>query len=86
MMPDEYFKKNVEMWEKFTSSYMDTMFGMVEKTMNQSQAFKEQMDKVVNEAVSNQLNATMKSLDLMQSQMEEISQKMDAILEKMEVK
>ena len=86
MMPDEYFKKNVEMWEKFTSSYMDTMFGMVEKTMNQSQAFKEQMDKVVNDAVSNQMDATMKSLDLMQSQMEEISKKMDAILEKMEVK
>ena len=83
MMPEDYFKKNIEMWEQFTTSYMNTMFGMVEKTMNQSQAFKEQMDKVVNEAVSTQMDATMKTLDIMKQQMEEISEKMDAVLEKM---
>ena len=84
MMPEDYFKKNIEMWEQFTTTYMDTMFGMVEKTMNQSQAFKDQMDKVVNEAVSSQMDATMKTLDIMKHQMEEISAKMDAVLEKME--
>jgi uncharacterized coiled-coil DUF342 family protein len=84
MMPEDYFKKNIEMWEQFTTTYMNTMFGMVEKTMNQSQAFKEQMDKVVNEAVSSQMDATMKTLDMMKQQMEEISTKMDAVLEKME--
>ena len=84
MMPEDYFKKNIEMWEQFTTTYMDTMFGMVEKTMNQSQAFKDQMDRVVNEAVSTQLEATMSTLQLMQQQMEDISAKMDALLEKME--
>ena len=84
MMPEDYFKKNIEMWEQFTTTYMNTMFGMVEKTMNQSQAFKDQMDKVVNEAVSSQMDATMKTLDIMKHQMEEISAKMDAVLEKME--
>ncbi len=84
MMPEDYFKKNIEMWEQFTTTYMNSMFGMVEKTMNQSQAFKEQMDKVVNEAVSSQMDATMKTLDIMKQQMEEISAKMDAVLEKME--
>ena len=83
MMPEDYFKKNIEMWEQFTTTYMDTMFGMVEKTMNQSQAFKEQMDKVVNEAVSNQMEATMSTLNVMKGQMEDISKKMDEVLEKM---
>lgn len=84
MMPEDYFKKSFEMWEQFTNTYMDTMFGMVEKTMNQSQAFKDQMDRMVNEAVSAQMEATMSTLKLMQSQMEDLSAKMDAILEKME--
>ncbi len=66
MMPEDYFKKNIEMWEKFTGTYMDTMFSMVEKTMDQSQVFKEQMDKVANEAVSNQLDVTMAALEAIQ--------------------
>jgi mevalonate kinase len=84
MMPEDYFQKNVEMWEKFTSSYMDTMFRMVEKSMDQSQVFKEQMDRVVNEAVSNQLNATMTTLNAMQKQMEILTEKMDELLQKAE--
>ena len=84
MMPEDYFQKNVEMWEKFTSSYMDTMFGMVEKSMDQSQVFKEQMDRVVNEAVSNQLDATMTTLTAMQKQMEILTEKLDELLQKAE--
>lgn len=86
MMPEDYFKKNIEMWEQFTATYMNTMFGMAEKTMDQSQAFKEQMDKVVNEAVSSQMEAATGTLDVMKRQMEEISAKMDAVLDKMETK
>lgn len=84
MMPEDYFQKNVEMWEKFTSSYMDTMFRMVEKSMDQSQVFKEQMDRVVNEAVSTQLDATMTTLKAMQKQMEILTEKMDELLQKAE--
>lgn len=84
MMPEDYFKKNIEMWEQFTTSYVDTMFSMVGKTMDQSQAFKDQMDKVVNEAVSTQLEATMSTLQVMQRQMEELSKKMDTLIERME--
>ena len=84
MMPEDYFKKNVELWEQFTTTYMDTMFSMVGKTMDQSEAFKDQMDRVVNEAVSTQLGATMSTLQLMQRQMEELSKKMDRLIERME--
>jgi len=86
MMPEDYMKKNIEMWEQFTNTYMNSMFGMVERTMSQSQAFKEQMDKVVNDAVSSQMEAAMSTLNVMQSQMEDLSKKMDEVLDKMEVK
>jgi ribonuclease I len=82
MMPEDYFKKNIELWEQFTTSYVDTMFKMVGKTMDQSEAFKEQMEKVVNETVSKQMDATMATLQAMQKQMETLSGKMDEMLEK----
>jgi ribonuclease I len=85
MMPEDYFKKNIELWEQFTTSYMDTMFRMVGKTMDQSQAFQDQMERVVDETVSKQMTATMTALQAMQGQMESLSQKMDQMLEKMEI-
>ena len=84
MMPEDYFKKNIELWEQFTTSYVDTMFKMVGKTMDQSQAFQEQMEKVVDDTVSQQMNATMAAIQAMQKQMEVLSGKMDEILEKMD--
>jgi len=83
MMPEDYFKKNIELWEQFTTSYVDTMFKMVGKTMDQSQAFQEQMEKIVDETVTKQMNATTAGIQAMQKQMEVLSGKMDEMLEKM---
>ena len=84
MMPEDYFKKNIELWEQFTTSYVDTMFKMVGKTMDQSQAFKDQMEKVVDQTVSQQMAATTAALEAVQKQMEILSSKMDQLLEKAE--
>jgi ribonuclease I len=81
-MPEDYFKKNIELWEQFTTSYVDTMFKMVGKTMDQSEAFKAQMEKVVDDTVSQQMNATVAAIEAMQKQMEMLSAKMDEMLEK----
>lgn len=82
LMPEDFLKKNMEMWEKFTSSYMDTMFKTVEKAMEQSQAFKERMDKAAAEAVSGQLDATLTTLKALQRQVEALSEKVDKLMEK----
>jgi uncharacterized protein HemX len=82
MLPDDFFKRNLELWEKFTSNYMDTMFKTVERTMDQSQAFRERVDQAANKAVSAQLNATMSALEALQRQMETLSEKVDKLMEK----
>jgi RNA polymerase-binding transcription factor DksA len=82
MMPEEFFKKNMEMWEKFSTSYMDNMFKMVEKTMEQSQVFKDRVDQAVTEAVSQQLDATLAGLKALQKQVETLSEKVDQLAEK----
>jgi hypothetical protein len=46
-----FFEKNMEMWERWTSSYMDTMAAAMEKTMEQSTALRKQVDKTVATAV-----------------------------------
>ncbi len=82
MLPDDFFKKNMEMWEKFTSSYMDSMFKTVDKTLEQSKAIREQVDKAVSTAVHTQMDATMSTLETMQRQLEALSVKIDELLEK----
>lgn len=81
-MAEDLFKKNLEMWEQFTANYMDTMFKTVEKTMEQSQAFKGQVDKAVASAVSTQMDVTLGTLQALQRQVEALSKKVDALLEK----
>lgn len=82
MMPDDLFKKNMEMWEKFTSSYMDSMFKMVEKTMEQSQVFRSQVDRAVSEAVKSQMQATEAGLEALQRQVAALSEKLDQFAKK----
>jgi DNA-binding transcriptional regulator GbsR (MarR family) len=81
MMPDDFFKKNVEMWEKFTASYMDTLFKTVEKAMEQSQSIKERVDKAAAQAVASQLDAALTSLQALQRQVEALSAKVDKLVE-----
>ena len=80
MMPEDFFKKNAEMLEQFTSSYMDTMFKTVERTMEQSQSFKDQMDKAVQDTVSAQMKATLSALEALQRQVQALNEKVDQMM------
>lgn len=82
MMPDDFFKKNMEMWEQFTSSYMDTMFKTVEKTLDQSKVFKDAVDKSVASAMETQVEATKTTLESIQKQMADLTSKVDELIEK----
>lgn len=86
MFPEDFIKKNMEMWEKFTSSYMDTMFKTVEKTMEQSQVFKQQVDKAVAATMQAQTDATLATLAAMQHQLETLTAKVDELIEKQKSK
>jgi cbb3-type cytochrome oxidase cytochrome c subunit len=76
-----FFEKNMEMWEKWTSTYMDTMSKAMEKTMEQSAAFKKQVDKAVATAVSAQLDATLAAIQSLEKQVQALSGKIDELLE-----
>ncbi len=78
---EDLFKRNMEMWEKYTTNYMDAMFKTVEKTMEQSQVFKTQVDKAAAQAVSSQLDATLTMLQALQRQVEALSAKVDKLVE-----
>jgi hypothetical protein len=78
---EDLYKRNLEMWEKFTSSYMDTMFKTVEKTIEQSNVIKAQVDKAVAQTVSSQFDATLAALQALQRQVEALSAKVDKLAE-----
>jgi len=82
MMPDDFFKKNMEMWEQFTSSYMDTMFKTVDKTLDQSKVFKDAVDKSVASAMEAQVDATKTALDSIEKQIGDLTSKVDELINK----
>lgn len=78
-MSDEktMMEKNMEMWERWTGSYMDTMFKTMEKTMEQSTAFRKQVDKAVGTIVGAQMDAMLKAIQALERQVELLSAKVD---------
>jgi hypothetical protein len=75
-----FFEKNMEMWERWTSSYMDTMAAAMEKTMEQSTALRKQVDKTVATAVGTQMDAMLAAIRSLEKQMETLSGKIDEML------
>lgn len=51
MTEKSMLEKNLEMWEQFVSTNMDLMFKTMEKTMEGSKSFHEQVSKAVDRAV-----------------------------------
>ena len=82
-MPEEksLWEQNMAMWEKWSSTYTDTMFKTMEKTLEQSQIFRGQVDKAVNTAVSAQFEMTLAALRALEKQVETLSAKVDKLIE-----
>jgi hypothetical protein len=76
-----FFEKNMEMWERWTSSYMDTMATAMEKTMEQSTALRKQVDKAVATAVGTQMDAALAAIRALEKQVETLAGKIDEMLE-----
>jgi hypothetical protein len=51
MDQEKVLKESFKLWEQFASSYSNMMFEAMEKTIQQSNAIREQMDEVVGEAL-----------------------------------
>ncbi len=77
-----FFDKNMEMWERWTSSYMDTMAKAMDKTLEQSAAFRQQVEKAAAMAVEAQLNATLTAIKALEKQVEALSGRIDELLKK----
>lgn len=73
-------ERNMELWEKWTGAYMDTMFKAVDRTMQQSTSFQEHLNKAVSMAVHAQSAAMMTALQTMQGQLEQLTNKVDELL------
>ena len=76
------FDKSMEMWERWTGTYMDTMAKAMERTMDQSAAFRKQVDRAVTMAVETQLEATLTAIKALEKQVEALSGRIDEMLKK----
>jgi predicted nucleic acid-binding Zn-ribbon protein len=76
-----FFEKNMEMWERWTGTYMDTMTKAMDRTMEQSAALRKQVDKAVATAVSTQFETALSAIKALEKQVETLSAKIDELLE-----
>lgn len=73
-------EQNVEMWEKMTGSYMDSMFKTMERTMEQSTVLQERINEAVSRTVNTQLEATLSTMRAMERQLASLNEKVDRLL------
>lgn len=78
------FEKNVELWEKWTSTYMDTMSKAMDKTLEQSASFRKQVDQAVAASIGAQMDAALAGIQALERQIEMLSEKMDELLKEQE--
>lgn len=76
---DNPFQKNAEMWQQFSTEYVENMMGQFEKNMAQSQLFQKQMQEAVSKVVNGQFELVMSSLKTMEAQMTEMMAQMKKV-------
>jgi hypothetical protein len=73
------WEQNVEMWNKMSSAYMDTMFKTAETAMAQSTAFQKQINQAASTAASAQLDATLSAIKSLEQQVEALAEKLEQL-------
>jgi|GEM_PF-3229043 len=75
-----FWEQNIALWEKWTSAYTDSMFKAMEKAMEQSTAFRDQIDKAANSAVNAQMQVMLTAIKSLEKQVETLSAQVDKLL------
>lgn len=76
---DNPFQKNAEMWQQFSTQYVENMMSQFEANMAQSQLFQKQMQEAVSKVVNGQFELVMSSLKTMEGQMTEMMAQMKKV-------
>jgi hypothetical protein len=76
------FEQGMEMWQRMSAGYTDTVTKAVEQAMAQSAGFRAQVDQAVATAMSAQLEATLTALRSLEQQVQTMAAKVDDLLKK----
>ncbi|RME44517.1 MAG: hypothetical protein D6791_12995 [Chloroflexi bacterium] len=81
---EKVLRESFKLWEQFASSYTDMMFEAIERTMKQSEAFKQQMDEAVENAlkawqlpVQSDQRQIIEALNGLQAQVQALAEKVE---------
>jgi hypothetical protein len=86
MSQEKVLQESLKVWEQFASSYTDMMFTAMERTVKQSQTFKEQIDQAANRAlkawrlsVPTDQRQLVESLTSLQAQIQTLTEKVEKL-------
>jgi hypothetical protein len=86
MDQDKVLHESFKLWEQFASTYSNMMFDAMERTINQSEALKDQMDEAVGQALktwqfpaTSEQDKTVEVLNKLNSQIETLTKRVAAL-------
>jgi len=76
------FEQGMEMWQRMSAGYTDTVTKAVEQAMAQSAGFQAQINHAVATAMSAQLEATLTAIRALEQQVQALADKVDELVKK----
>ena len=77
---DDTIQKSFNIWRQFGESYSKNMIALYEKNLEQSKSFQGQMQKVVNQVISNNHDLMIESVKNLESQTAEFVNSWDELV------
>lgn len=79
---ENYYQKNLELWQQFGESYTGKVIAAFEKNLEQSQVYQDQMHKALTQVFDSQFNLVMSGLKAMEDQTIRLTKTFDESLKK----
>ena len=72
-----YFQKNVDLWQRYSESYVEHFTAAFERNLEQAKTLQDQLYKVAGGVINSQFNLAMRGLDILDNQSSKLENSID---------
>lgn len=84
MEPEQVLRESFRLWEQFAATYSGLMFNMMEQTLQSSRAFRDQMERAVEQAVVGRGDSSTEIPEKVDELVKRLEQQVQELAEKVE--
>ncbi len=84
MDPEQVLRESYRLWDQFAATYSGLMFNMMEQTLQSSRAFREQMERAVEQAAVGQADSSQATPERVNELLQQLGQQVQDLAAKVE--